>query len=179
MSEIITDTEIVPSVPVISTLGAIEFRLTSALVPYARNARLHDESHVAQIAASIREWGFTIPVVVDELDGIIAGHGRILAAEKLQMERVPVLVARGWSDEKKRAYVLADNKLALNSRWDPAMLALELSELRDIFAVELTGFAGDELERILKAQAAPDDFLAFDGTNVTPEHACPKCGFRF
>jgi ParB-like chromosome segregation protein Spo0J len=85
------------------------------LIPYARNARTHDEAQVAQIAASIREWGWTVPVLVDEQGTIIAGHGRVLAARKLGYTEVPVMVARGWSEAQRRAYVLADNKLAENA----------------------------------------------------------------
>src|ERR1700710_715224 len=99
------------------------------LVPYARNARTHSDGQVAQIAASIAEWGWTMPVLVDEAGMLIAGHGRILAARKLGLAEVPVMVAYGWSDAKRRAYTLADNKLALNAGWDQAMLATELSEL--------------------------------------------------
>jgi ParB-like chromosome segregation protein Spo0J len=88
------------------------------LVPYARNARTHTDAQIAQIAASIREWGWTIPVLVAEDGTILAGHARVLAAIKLGITEVPVIVARGWSEAKKRAYVLADNKLTLNSGWD-------------------------------------------------------------
>src|SRR6202049_2840251 len=88
------------------------------LVPNARNARTHSDEQVTQLAASIKEFGWTIPVLVDEAGGIIAGHGRILAAHRLGIEDVPVMVAAGWSDAKKRAYMLADNKLTLNGEWD-------------------------------------------------------------
>jgi len=97
------------------------------LIPYARNSRTHSDEQVAQIAASIKEWGFTTPVLVDEDGGIIAGHGRTLAARKLGMTEVPVLVARGWTDAQKRAYVIADNKLALNAGWDNELLRLFLA----------------------------------------------------
>ena len=139
---------------------------------------MHDDAHVAQIAASIREWGWTMPVLVDEHDGIIAGHGRILAARKLGYTEVPVIVARGWTEAKKRAYILADNKLALNARWDNALLAAELGELRDVFAVDLIGFSDDELTKILGSASAPDEFDQYDETLET-EHTCPKCGYRF
>lgn len=95
---------------------AVERRPLAALTPYARNARTHSDGQVAEIAASIREWGWTMPVLVDEAGGIIAGHGRVLAAQSLGLTEVPVMVARGWSDAQKRAYVLADNKLALKRR---------------------------------------------------------------
>ncbi len=116
------------------------------LVPYARNARTHSDEQVGQIAASIKEWGWTTPILVDETGSIIAGHGRTLAAQRLQMTEVPVMVAKGWSDAKKRAYVLADNKLALNAGWDNEMLRLELGELQDMdFDLDLTGFTAEEI----------------------------------
>ena len=118
----------------------------SKLIPYARNARTHSDEQVGQIAASSKEWGWTTPVLVDEQGGIIAGHGRTLAAQKLGITDVPVMVAKGWSDAKKRAYVLADNKLALNAGWDNEMLALELGEIGELgFNVELIGFDPSEL----------------------------------
>lgn len=120
------------------------------LVPYARNARTHTDEQVAQIAASIKEWGFTTAVLVDEDGGIIAGHGRTLAAQRLKMTEVPVMVAAGWSDAKKRAYIIADNKLALNAGWDNEMLALELGELKGLdFDLDLTGFSADEIAALM------------------------------
>ena len=120
------------------------------LVPYARNSRTHSDEQVSQIAASIKEWGFTTAVLVDEQGGIIAGHGRTLAAQRLQMKEVPVMVAAGWSDAKKRAYIIADNKLALNAGWDNEMLALELGELKDLdFDLDLTGFTADEIAALM------------------------------
>jgi len=116
------------------------------LVPYARNARTHSDEQIGQIAASIKEWGWTTPVLVDESGSIIAGHGRTLAAQRLKMTEVPVMVARGWSEAKKRAYVLADNKLALNAGWDNEMLMLELGEIGDLgFDLDLTGFTAEEI----------------------------------
>ena len=99
------------------------------LIPYARNARTHSDEQVAQIAASIREFGFTIPVLVDEQGTLIAGHGRVLAAHQLGVTDVPTMVARGWTPAQIQAYRLADNKLALNAGWDPELLRLELGEL--------------------------------------------------
>lgn len=119
------------------------------LTPYARNSRTHSDAQVAQLAASIREWGWTTPVLIDEQGGIIAGHGRVLAARQLGMSDVPVVIATGWSDVKRRAYVIADNKLALNAGWDAEMLALELGELGELgFDLELTGFSDDEINPI-------------------------------
>jgi ParB-like chromosome segregation protein Spo0J len=104
----------------------------AALVPFTRNARTHSDEQVAQIAASIREWGWTMPVLVDEAGTIIAGHGRVLAAQRLGLPEVPVMVAAGWSEAKRRAYVIADNKLALNAGWDEELLRLELGELKGL-----------------------------------------------
>jgi len=118
----------------------------SRLTPYARNSRTHSDEQIGQIAASIKEWGWTTPVLVDETGSIIAGHGRTLAAQRLQMTEVPVMVAKGWSDAKKRAYVLADNKLAMNAGWDTEMLRLELGDLQGMdFDLDLTGFTAEEI----------------------------------
>jgi ParB-like chromosome segregation protein Spo0J len=128
----------------------VERRPVEQLIPYARNARLHSDSQVAQIAASIREWGWTVPVLVDEQGTIIAGHGRVLAAQKLGIEQIPTMTAQGWTEEQKRAYVLADNKLTLNGEWDDDLLATELSELKDSgFQTLLTGFDDDEISDLL------------------------------
>lgn len=125
------------------------------LIPYARNSRTHSDAQVAQIAASIREWGWATPVLVDEDGQIIAGHGRILAARKLGMAEVPVVIASGWSDAQKRAYVIADNKLALNAGWDNDLLALEFGELEGLgFDLELTGFSLDEIDALKPVEAA-------------------------
>ena len=136
------------------------------LVPYARNARTHSDEQVAQIAASILEWGWTTPVLGDEDGGIIAGHGRTLAAQRLQMTEVPVMVARGWSDAKKRAYILADNKLALNAGWENELLNLELSELKELdFDLELIGFSADEIAALMPLELEP---------GLTDEDAVPE-----
>lgn len=140
----------------------IEQRKIKDLVPYARNSRTHSDTQIAQIAASIKEWGWTTPVLVDPNGGIIAGHGRVMAAAKLGIESVPTVVARGWSDAKKRAYVIADNKLALNAGWDNDMLALELAELQGLdFDLDLTGFSPDEIATLLvdktEGLTDPDD----------------------
>jgi DNA modification methylase len=127
------------------------------LVPFARNARTHSPQQVEQIAASMREWGWTNPVLVDEAGMIIAGHGRVEAARKLGLTEAPVMVARGWSEPKKRAYVIADNKLALNAGWDEAMLAAELSELEAAsFDLDLLGFDDGELGKLLGSEDSVD-----------------------
>ncbi len=129
---------------------AVEYRPLGRLIPYARNARTHSDEQIAEIAASIREFGFTNPILVDGANGIIAGHGRVLAARKLGMASVPVIELAGMSEAQKRAYVIADNKLALNAGWDRDALALELGDLDALgFDLALTGFSGDELAGLL------------------------------
>ena len=125
-------------------------RKTADLIPYARNARTHSDAQVAQIAASIKEWGWTSPVLVDETGMIIAGHGRVMAARKLGLAEVPVMVADGWSEAQKRAYVLADNQLAMNAGWDTDLLKVELQGLAaDDFDMDLIGFDDKFLANML------------------------------
>jgi hypothetical protein len=146
------------------------------LTPYARNSRTHSDEQIGQIAASIKEWGWTTPVLVDEDGSIIAGHGRTLAAQRLKMTEVPVMVAKGWSDAKKRAYVIADNKLALNAGWDNEMLALELGELAELgFDLDLTGFTGDEIDA-LTPQQVQEGLTDEDATPELPEEPKTKVG---
>lgn len=128
----------------------VERRAVASLIPYARNSRTHSAEQVSQIAASIREWGWTTPVLVDEDGGIIAGHGRVLAAQKLGITDVPCMVAAGWTDAQRKAYVIADNKLAMNAGWDNDLLKIEMQALNgDGFDLALTGFAADELAAFL------------------------------
>ena len=136
----------------------IETVAVDRLIPYARNSRTHSETQVAQIAASIKEFGFTNPVLIDGEGGIIAGHGRVLAARHLGLADVPCLRLGYLSDAQKRAYIIADNKLALNAGWDDQMLALELRELMDGgYDVGLTGFdLGDIDELLATLDATPD-----------------------
>ena len=116
-------------------------------MPYANNARTHSEEQVAQICASIREFGFTNPLLIDESDGIIAVHGRLAAAKILKMDEVPTIELKGLTEAQKRAYVIADNKLALNAGWDDELFKKELEALRDLdFNLELIGFSEDELD---------------------------------
>jgi ParB-like chromosome segregation protein Spo0J len=131
----------------------IAWRPLGELIPYARNPRTHSDAQVAQIAASIREFGWTNPVLVDGENGIIAGHGRVLAARKLGWDRVPVIEFAHMSEAQKRAYVLADNQLALNAGWDEALLRLELTDLSGLgFDMRLIGFGDGELERLLAGE---------------------------
>lgn len=154
----------------------------SRLTPYARNSRTHSDEQISQLAASIKEWGWTTPVLVDEDGSIIAGHGRTLAAQRLKMTEVPVMVAKGWSDAKKRAYVIADNKLAMNAGWDNEMLALEFSELQGMdFDLDLTGFKAEEIQALQPPDFQPgteDDQGKLD--QLDPKYiACPHCGKEF
>jgi len=150
----------------------IERRSVESLVPYARNARTHSDEQVAQIAASIREWGWTTPVLVDDAGGIIAGHGRVMAARKLGIAEVPVMVATGWTEAQKRAYVLADNQLALNAGWDAEMLKVELTDLEGAgFDLGLIGFSEDELAKLTADKTEgltdPDDIPEAPANAVT------------
>jgi len=124
-----------------------------ALVPYARNSRTHSDAQVAQIAASIREFGFTNPVLIDKDGGIIAGHGRVMGARKLGLAEVPCIRLAHLTDTQKRAYIIADNKLALNAGWDDELLAIEFAELADAgFDNLLTGFTQDEIDALTPEQ---------------------------
>ncbi|WP_395066169.1 site-specific DNA-methyltransferase [Paraburkholderia silvatlantica] len=137
---------------------AIEQRPVAALNAYARNARTHSEVQLAQLCDSMREWGFTIPVLVAEDDTIIAGHGRVEAAKRLGYDAVPVIVARGWTAQQIRAYVLADNRLAENAGWDDALLVAELEALTlDGFAIGLAGFSESDMDRLLRGARGRDD----------------------
>jgi DNA modification methylase len=132
------------------------------LIPYARNARTHSPAQVDQIAASIKEWGWTNPVLVSEDNTLIAGHGRVLAARKLRIPEVPVMVATGWTEAQKKAYAIADNKLALNAGWDEALLGLEIGELENVgFDIGLLGFTDSEIVALGSSANAgltdPDD----------------------
>ena len=127
----------------------IEQVAVESLIPYARNSRTHSDDQVAQIAASIKEFGWTNPILIDGESGIIAGHGRLLAARKLGMAEVPVIQLDGMTDTQKRAYIIADNKLALNAGWDDELLKLELGELDlEGFDIELTGFTQEEIDAL-------------------------------
>ena len=119
------------------------------MIPYALNSRTHSDNQVAQIAASIREFGFTNPILIDQSNGLIAGHGRLLAARKLELEEVPCIVLVGLSDAQKRAYVIADNQLALNAGWDIEMLKVEIDHLKSVdFDIDLLGFDVDFIDSL-------------------------------
>jgi ParB-like chromosome segregation protein Spo0J len=144
----------------------IEQLKVNDLIPFINNSRTHSEEQVGQVAASIREFGFTNPILVDGDNGIIAGHGRLMAARKLGLESVPSIRLTHLSEAQKRAYVIADNKLALNAGWDEELLSLELGELKDIdFDLSLIGFSEDELAGLLVTELE-------DG--LTDEDAVPE-----
>ncbi len=139
---------------------AIERRSVASLIPYARNPRTHSPEQVAKLAASIREWGWTTPILIAESGMIIAGHGRLLAAQSLGIEDVPCMVAKGWSKAQIQAYVIADNRLALDAGWDFDLLKVELDDLNGLdFEMDLLGFDVDELSGLmgLAEQAEPTE----------------------
>ena len=145
----------------------IELWPLDRLIPFARNPRTHSDAQVAQIAASIAAFGFNNPILVDTKDGIIAGHGRLLAARKLQLQEVPVIVLDHLTDAQKRAYIIADNQLALNAGWDEELLRVELAALQDEdFNLGLIGFEDEDLARLLAAQDAAE--------GLTDEDAVPE-----
>jgi DNA modification methylase len=148
----------------------IELWPIDKLVPYAKNPRTHSDAQVAQIAASIAEFGFNNPILVDTKAGIIAGHGRLLAARKLQLTEVPVIVLDHLTDAQKRAYIIADNQLALNADWDEQLLRLELAALvGEEFDINLIGFDDFELARLLAAQDAAEGLTDADAVPELPQ----------
>lgn len=137
----------------------IELWTVDRLKPYERNARTHSPEQVTKIAASMTEFGFTNPILVDSKDGIIAGHGRLMAARELGLVEVPVIVLDHLSDAQRRAYILADNRLALDAGWDEEILALEFSQLQhDDFNLDLTGFDNSEIDKILDFSEEDEGF---------------------
>lgn len=157
---------------------------TAELIPYARNARTHSPAQVAGIAGSIREFGFNNPVLIDKDNGIIAGHGRVLAAQQLGLATVPCLRLGHLTKTQRKAYILADNRLAELAGWDTEMLALEIADLRlDDVNLELLGFDEDGLRDLLGVADSdtaipPNEFQEMD-EDINTDHECPKCGYRW
>jgi|TARA_R110000744_G_scaffold6867_8_gene23747 DNA modification methylase len=148
------------------TKKSLIYKQLSELLPYVSNSRTHSEAQVTQIADSITEFGFTNPILIDESNGVIAGHGRILAAKKLNITEVPTICLDNLTDVQKKAYIIADNKLALNAGWDDEMLRLEIEELKDLdFDIDLLGFDDDELELLIPIE---------DVEGLTDEDAVPE-----
>ncbi len=146
-----------------------------ALIPYAMNSRTHSDAQVAQLAASIREFGFTNPILVDEQSNLIAGHGRLLAARKLGLTEVPAVVVTGMDDRKRRALIIADNKLALNAGWDEEALRVEMEDLGADYG-ELMGFSQEELSDILNAGEPTEGLTDEDEVPEVPEQPVTVLG---
>lgn len=154
----------------------IEMVEVKKLIPYARNSRTHSDEQVSQIMASIKEFGFTNPVLIDGDGQIIAGHGRTIAAQRLQMKEVPTIRLSHLTQAQKKAYVIADNKLALNAGWDDEMLRIELGELKEEdFDLSLTGFSDEELNQLLAA-AVVEGITDEDSVPEVPEEPKTKPG---
>ena len=154
----------------------IIYKKVQDLIPQINNSRTHSEEQVNQIVASINEFGFTNPLLIDEKDNIIAGHGRLLASKKLKMEEVPCIVLSGLTEAQKKAYIIADNKMALNAGWDEELLKIELENLKELdFDLELTGFNIDELDDILGKNEEETEIVE-DEVPEVPEEPKAKLG---
>ncbi len=173
-------------------------RRLDELIPYLNNSRKHSDEQIAKICSSIREYGFTTPIIIDEENNILAGHGRLEAVKRLGWDKVPCVVLRGLTKAQKKAYVIADNKLALDADWDFATLKLELENLKELdFDLNLTGFDEFELDGILNDDRSlmEPSSPTYDGEEggedeeptPTPTlsearkttHVCPNCGCEF
>jgi DNA modification methylase len=155
----------------------IEQRSVETLIPYINNSRKHSDEQIAQIAASIKEFGWTNPILVDGANGLIAGHGRLMAARKLKMDKVPVIELAHLSENQKKALIIADNKLALNSDWDSELLTLELQELLgEEYDLELLGFDKDELDALLNVIEGTDGLTDEDAVPEVPDEPKTKPG---
>lgn len=154
----------------------IEQKSVKDLIPYAKNSRTHSDAQVAQIAASIKEFGWTNPILVDGDNGIIAGHGRLMAARKLGHEKVPVIELKGMTNTQKKAYIIADNQLAMNSGWDTGLLQIELTELQiEGFDLDLIGFDLKELNALLEPEVV-DGLTDEDAVPEVPDEPKTKIG---
>ena len=155
----------------------IEQRSVEILIPYINNSRKHSDEQVAQIAASIKEFGWTNPVLVDGSNGIIAGHGRLMAARKLGMNKIPVIELAHLTENQKKALIIADNKLALNSDWDTELLTLELQDLLgEEYDLDLLGFDKDELDALLNVVEETEGLTDEDAVPDVPEEPKTKLG---
>lgn len=146
------------------------------LIPYARNARTHDDAQIAQIAGSIKEFGFNNPILIDKDNGIIAGHGRVLAARKLGLTEVPTILLDHLSETQRKAYILADNRIAINSAWDNEMLSLELSDIKDDISLAMLGFNVDELDALLNPTELTEGLTDEDAVPDVPIEPATKLG---
>lgn len=172
-------------------MAKTEFKMkrVDELIPYARNARTHSPEQVAKIAGSIKEFGFINPVIISQDGGILAGHGRVLAAQKLGLEEVPCIEESHLTDTQRRAYILADNRLSLDAGWDEEMLRLEIKDLATHIDMGLTGFTDMEIDMYLNghidtiasdsAGAGNSELNLDDFSDDKFEHTCPRCGMKF
>lgn len=152
---------------------------TDSLIPYVNNARTHSQVQINQISASIKEFGFINPVIIDGDNGIIAGHGRVMAAKKLGMAEVPCVQASHLTEAQKKAYILADNKIALNAGWDDELLRLEIQSLDDLdFDLELTGFDLEEIA-LFEHDFKEEDMDMQPRLDEKALKECPACGHNF
>ena len=158
-------------------------RIIGVLSPYKNNSRTHSDEQVAQVAASIQEFGFTNPILIDENDGVIAGHGRLAAAASIGLKRVPCIILAGLTDDQKRAYIIADNNLALNASWDDDLLKAEIELLEGVdFDIGLLGFEDFQLDSIMKDPDFSPGDEASQGQLDTLDpvyKTCPHCGEEF
>ena len=160
----------------------IEYLTVSELSPWERNPRLHSAEQVQQIANSILEFGFNNPILVDENNVIIAGHGRLEAAQLLNLDTVPVIILSHLTESQRKAYVIADNKLAMNASWDEILLKKEIELLQaEDFDTSLLGFTDEELQKLVSptgGEAPPKDFKEVDDS-IDTQYRCPSCGYEW
>jgi len=154
----------------------IQYIEVSKLIPYANNARTHDDNQITQIASSIKEFGFNNPILIDDNNGIIAGHGRLMAAKKLGLVEAPTIKLSHLSDAQRKAYILADNRIAMNSGWDNELLALELKELDGDIDLSLLGFDADELNALINPVELTDGLTDEDAVPDVPDEPITKLG---
>lgn len=169
-----------------------EMRNVDELIPYARNARTHSPEQVTKLASSIKEFGFINPVIISDDGGILAGHGRVMAAKKLGIEKVPCVIESHLTEAQKRAYILADNRLAIDAGWDEDMLRLEIQELSSLdYDLSLTGFSEVQLSFYSSENENADTIDGFDFNKLIENSnnedssskkktaICPECGHEF
>lgn len=159
----------------------IENKNINDLIPYANNAREHSQDQIIQIASSIKEFGFNNPILIDEQNGVIAGHGRLEAAKMLKIDEVPTICLTHLNDKQRKAFILADNRIAINSTWNTDLLTLELENLKDDFDLNLLGFNEDEVNALTDPEFLPateDEQGKLD--ELDPKWIdCPHCGKEF
>lgn len=155
----------------------IVYKPLNSLIVYVKNARTHSTDQVNAITASIKQYGWTNPVLIDEKGEVIAGHGRLLAAEQLNAKEVPTIILVGLTETEKKAYRLADNKLPLNAGWDQELLTLELGDLlADNFDLSLTGFSSEEIDQMLNVDFLPGNENDQGKLDHLDTKLCPHCG---